>query len=451
MTPGLKQRFLQAAGWMVFGHVLGQLVRFASSLILTRLLAPELYGVMSVGYAIMTGLSMFSDLGLSAGAIRSTRGDDPRFLNVSWVVQIARGLVIALGALAAAAALKLTASAGWFPAHSVYADPLVPGLVAVISLFALVSGFESTKVWYARRHLEMAALTKIELLCQVATTGFQITWALIDPSIWTLAGGWIFGSLVRTTLSHLWLKGPSNKFEWDSAIFHEVFHFGKWVFLSSAFTFLLNGGDMLLLGGFLDTKTLGAYSIAVMLIGTLQVAVLKIVGYTVLPALGEVHRERPEQLQATIYRIRRPLDIVCLVPAGAMLVLGEPIVHLLYDDRYAAAGWMLGAMSLTLVLTRLDVFDQCLVAIGRVKLLSLLNGLRLIALYGLVPIGFHLYGAAGAVYAVAASALVNSAVILMAQARLNLLDLRQELVAIPLFAGGAAVGWALLSVVRAFT
>ena len=448
MQTGLKQRFLQAAGWMAIGHVLSLAIRLGSSLILTRLLAPELYGVMSVAYVVMSGLAMFSDLGLSQGAIQSRRGEEPKFLNVSWVVQIARGVVLSIGGLVIAAFLKLAGTQGWLPAHSVYAEPLVPSLVAVISVFAIVSGFESTKVWVARRRLSLGDLTKLELICQVATVLFQLGWALISPSVWTLAGGWVFGGMVRTSLSHFWLKGQRNRFEWDCEVFREVFSFGKWVTLSSAFSFMLTSGDTLLLGGLLDTKLMGSYALAMMLVGALQGAVIRLVGAAALPAFAEVYRERPERLKTTLYRIRQPLDILCLTVSGALMALGQLVVSTLYDDRYAAAGWMLSAMSLVLVSTRLSVFDQCLVATGRVKLLSLLNALRLITLYASVPIGYHLYGATGAVYAVAASQLVNSVAMLVAQARVGMLEIRREVVAIPLYAGGLALGYGMLAIVQ---
>lgn len=447
-TGGLKQRFMRAAGWTVIGHGLGQIIRLASSLVLTRLLAPELYGVMSVGYVVMTGLAMFSDIGLSSGAIQSRRGENPRFLNVSWVVQIGRGVIIALGSLVVAIALALMARMGWLPQHSVYADPQVPALVAVISLYALVAGFESTKVWWARRHLSLASITKIELSSQIATTLFQVAWAIVAPSIWTLAGGWIFGALLKTALTHFALPGPSNRFEWDRGMFREIIDFGKWTVLSSAFSFLLTSGDKLLLGGFLDTKAMGSYSIAFLLIGALQVAILKVVGFTVLPALSEVHRERPAEMRSTIYRIRRPLDVACLVFSGSLVVMGPSLVHLLYDVRYEAAGWMLSVLGLILVSTRLDVFDQCLIASGRVRLLSVLNGIRLVTLYTSVPLAYRLWGIQGAISAVAASALINASSILLMQSRLGLLDVRRELMAVPLFLAGLPLGWIVKTLIQ---
>jgi O-antigen/teichoic acid export membrane protein len=423
------------------GYAFGQALRLGSSLILTRLLAPDIYGVMAVGYMVVTALVLFSDIGLAAGAIQSRRGDDPTYLNVTWVVQIARGGVIMLAALGLAGALTLGWATSVLPAHSVYADPRIPGLLAVVSLYGLVSGFESTKVFVARRQLALARLTKIDLISQVIAMLFIIGWAFVAPSVWALAFGWVFGALVKTVLTHVALPGPANRLQWDSGAFRDVFHFGKWALLSSAFTFFLGSGDRLLLGTMLSATTMGFYSVALLLVNALQAGVTKIVGYVVLPALSEIARERPDELKATIYRIRRPLDLVCLTAAGTLVFLGDPIVRFLYDSRYAPAGWMLGVLGLTLVATRLDIFDQCLVALGRIRLLSALNATRLVALYTLVPLGYFLREVEGAVAAVALSALVNSSVVLALQARLKMIDLRKELLAVPVFGAGLLLGW----------
>ena len=188
---------------------------------------------------------------------------------------------------------------------------------------------------------------------------------------------------------------------------------------------------------------MGFYSIAFLLIGALQTAVLRVIGSAVLPALSERYREGPGEMKPLIYRIRAPLDAVCLLSAGALLMLGNTVVGFLYDSRYAPAGWMLSTLAVTLVATRLDVFDQCLIAMGRIRLLSVLNGVRLVSLYTAVPLAYMSFGARGAVVAVAASALVNASVVLMMQARVGLLNLRREMLAIPLFGLGMALGWVI--------
>lgn len=437
----LKKRFLGAAKWTLISHVLSQLVRFASSLVLTRLLAPDLYGVMAVGYLVITGLSMVSDIGLTGGAIRSKRGDEPAYLNVTWIVSIVRGALIMMFALALSGALSMDAGQAWLPADSVYRDARIPTLIAVVSLYSLIAGFESTRSVYARRHLELERLVKIDVACQITSTACILAWAWFSPTLWALAFGWIVSVAMKTTLSHLALPGPPNRFQWDQNAFHEVFDFGKWVFLSSTLTYLLVTGDRLLLGAYVNAETMGFYSIAVLLVGALRTAVQKITAHAALPALSEVARDRPEIFKATLYRIRRPLDIVCLFAAGALVYLGEPIVRILYDPRYAPAGWMLGLLGLSLVAVRLDVFEHGLIAMGRVKLLSSLNAARLLGLLALVPLGYHFAGTRGAIAGVAASFVVNAVVLLALQARMGLFEWRRELMALPEFAAGLGFGW----------
>jgi O-antigen/teichoic acid export membrane protein len=442
-TESLKQRFIRGSSWTLAGYALSQVIRLASSLILTRLLAPDIYGVMTIGYMVVTGLVMFSDIGLAQGAIQNRRGDDPTYLNVAWLVQIARGLLIGLLALAISAALASHGVAGLLPGHSVYADQRVPAMLAAVALLGPISGLESTKVFLARRQLALAQLVRIDLGAQLSGTLFTIAWAMVSPSIWALTLGWLFGALVKTILTHVRLPGPPNRLQWDRAAFGEVYHFGKWALLSSAFTFLLSSGDRLLFGALIDATELGLYSIAMLLLGAVQAAVGKVGGYAVLPALSEVARERASELKSTLYRIRWPLDVLCLLLAGALFFLSDAIVRLLYDARYAGAGWILGLVSITLVATRLDVFDQCLVAQSRIRALSALNAIRLVTLYTLLPAGFLVAGFRGAVAAVALSALVNSAFVLTLQSRAGLVDWTREAIAIPLLGAGFIIGWAL--------
>jgi O-antigen/teichoic acid export membrane protein len=445
---GLKQRFVRAAGWTVLSHGLSQVIRLGSNLVLTRLLAPDLYGVMSVGYVVMTGLWMFSDIGLSAGAVQNRRGNDAMFLNVTWVVQIGRGVVITLAALAFAVGIGWAQFAGWVPPQSVYADPKVPVLIALISAYGIITGFESTRTIWARRQLSLGRIARIDLSCQIATTIFQLVWALISPTVWALAGGWLFGAALRVVLTHAALPGPPNRFQWNREAFREVFDFGKWVFVSSSVSFFLSSGDRLLLAAFLDATTMGYYTVALLLTNALQEAIGRVVGIAVLPALAEVMRDKPSQLPSTLYRIRWPIDVACLLGAGMLFMLGDPIVHILYDSRYASAGWMLSVLALTLVATRLNVFDQCLLAMGRIRLLTALNVVRLIAMFALIPLGHAVAGVPGAVVAVVASALFSGGCLLVVQQRLGLLSVRRELLALPLFGAGLALGWVGAAVYR---
>jgi O-antigen/teichoic acid export membrane protein len=438
-----KTRFSQAAIWSLGGHALAQMLRFASNLILTRLLAPDMFGVMAVGYMVFSGLVMLSDLGASAFVTQSRNGDSPHVLNVVWVVQILRGVVVSLAALALAAWLEYWPPTSWLPAHSVYADPRLPSVIAVVSLYGLVSGFESTKSWLATRRLAVRTLTKIELASQVSTTLFIVCWAWISPSLWALAAGWVFGVLVRTVLSHLVLPGPSNRFEFDRAIFRDVFAFGKWALVSSPITFFVSSGDRLILGYLLDARVVGLYSIAMLLVSALKEAVSRILAGAAMPALAEIVRQRPEELRQALYRIRRPLDAACCVPAGMLFAMGPLVIRILYDHRYEDAGWMLSLLSLTLLALPYTLFESCLIAMGRVKRLSGLKASGFVILYSLLPAAYWGFGVKGAIAALPVVSLLYALLLLAMQARMKLLELKRELFIVLWFALGVTLGWTI--------
>src|SRR5947209_12532904 len=99
----LRRRVLNAGTWVFAGYVLSQVIRFGSNLLLTRLLVPEMFGVMAIAMVVIIGLAMFSDLGLGQSVVRSVRGSEPLFLNTAWVVQILRGMLLWLIALVVSA------------------------------------------------------------------------------------------------------------------------------------------------------------------------------------------------------------------------------------------------------------------------------------------------------------------------------------------------------------
>jgi O-antigen/teichoic acid export membrane protein len=90
----LKGRVLSAGVWSLVGFGLNYAIRLGSSLVMTRLLVPQMFGVMAIAQMVLMGLAMFSDVGLTQNIIQSRRGADPIFLNTAWSVQILRGLLL---------------------------------------------------------------------------------------------------------------------------------------------------------------------------------------------------------------------------------------------------------------------------------------------------------------------------------------------------------------------
>ena len=423
----LKKRVLRAGTWSLAGHGLSQAIRFGSNLLMTRLLVPDMFGVMAIASILAAGLALFSDLGLRQNIIQSKRGSDPAFLNTAWMIQIFRGIVLCFFYLSVGLLVFLADHMGMFPKNSAYADPRLPYVIAVLSCGFLIGGLQSTKLFEASRNLSLGHVTKIEITAQVAGLLVILGWVLVDRSIWALVAGNICSTLVMTLISHTWLPGIGNRWKWNNSAFREIIHFGKWMFLSSILGFLVSNGDRLMLGGLIDANILGVYVIAFAIFSSVGQLVEKIIDGVAFPALSEVIRERPADLKASYYRFHIIIASVAYFCSGILMFSGQSLIVLLYDHRYEQAGWMLEVLATALLITPFHLAINCLLALGLPKIFTQIIAVRGVALFVLVPLGFHLFGLPGALWALVASYSATLPVTLYHQIKYGFFDLWKTL------------------------
>ena len=67
----LKRRALRAGGWTALGWGLGNGMRLLSTLVMTRLLVPEMFGVMAVATMVSVIIALLTDLGIKQNIIQS--------------------------------------------------------------------------------------------------------------------------------------------------------------------------------------------------------------------------------------------------------------------------------------------------------------------------------------------------------------------------------------------
>jgi O-antigen/teichoic acid export membrane protein len=406
---------------------------------MTRLLVPEMYGVMSVAWVIMYGLQMFSDLGLRQSIVQHARGHESRFRGTAWAIQIIRGCLLWFIGLVVAAALHFGQSLQLMAPGTVYSNPLLPLVIAILPCAAFISGFESTKIALADRDLTLGRITRLEIFSQVVSVAFMIAWAWVDRSIWALVAGNVVSAIVRSVFSHLWLPGLPDKWAWDREVFQEIFRFGRWIFFSSILGFAVASGDRLLLGGLVSSTALGLYSIGFLIVDSINQVVSKLISSVSFPALSEIARGKPSELKRAYYQFRIPIDLFTLFAAGMMFTGGEALISLLYDNRYSAAGHIVQILSVSLILSRYGVAEMCCLALGKPGFLTGQIAARGIGLYALVPPAFHYFGFNGALWIIALNRVFSIVPVFYFKLRHGLLDMKKELIVLPsLLVGGVA-------------
>ncbi len=401
---GLRGRTIKAALWLAGSNIGSQLLRLFSNLILTRLLVPEAFGLVAAVNVLYFALVMFSDLGVWQSVVKRQGDIEHAFLGTAWSIQLLRGVLLAVIVLLLSLGLWLAAGQGFFAPDTVYADPRLPPMMAVFAICALVQGAESINLALAERALHGRLLARLELSCQLATMVVTVGLAWAFQSVWALLLGTVFGGILRTAMSHLWLPGERFRPRWERESAREILGFGKWIFVSSIIGFLAGHGEKLILAASLSAASFGVFSIAGNLLSAVIGVYSTLNGRVIFPSLSEALRSTDKNAVIRVYgRVQQMADLLLGGLAGVLLMAGHWLVWLLYDARYQDAGWMLQYLGLGLLAMRHQVVEQLMFARGQPAWVSANNALRAVALIVLIPLGLKLGGEQGAVLGVVLS------------------------------------------------
>jgi len=439
ISPGasLKGRALKGGAVALGGFGAAQSLRLISNLIMTRLLAPDAFGLMALVLSIEILIGMVSDLGLDASIVRSKKGDDPAFLATARTMQLVRSLLIALVMIAAAFALLPLAAAGVFPKESVYADPRLPLFMGVMALSVAVTGFSAMRVALHNRSLNLVPVIRLELGAQIVAIVATVAGALAGFGAYALAIGAVFSAGAKVIGSHLVLSGPPARFGFDRTHFREIFGYGKWLVLASTLGWLAQRGDQALFGWLFESTAFGLYAIATIWIFTGRNLVELVQRRVAYPALAELHRERAHDLTRVYRRMRLVYDIGCLGLFLAVVAFADVLVRLLYTDAYGDVSHYIRLLSVSLLLAPYRLLSSILLTGGDSRRFTIVSAAPGIALFVLAPLIFRWFGADAAIVFAALTPLLAVPFSWKYAAKFIKIDyLRESAMAVVAIAGG---------------
>ncbi len=326
-SDSIRDRALKGTAVSVATVGAGHVLRFGSNLVLTRLLFPEAFGLMALVQVVLSGLVLMSDVGLRVSVMQNPRGDDEDFLNTVWTMQVLRGVFLWLMTCALA-----------FPMAAFYDQPLLASILPVAGLSLLVSGFNTTNVLTAQRHMRIARYSWMTLIAQAAQIAAMTGLAYILQSVWALAIGTIFHSIIMLFLYQKYVPGIRNGFRYDPANMREIFSFGKFLFISTLATFAISQSDRAILGLAIPIDLLGIYGIAFTLATLPSTLSSSVAGSVVFPLYRMRHPSENPANRANLFRARRLVVSGTLALNVSMAMIAPWFVSLIYDDRYVLAG-----------------------------------------------------------------------------------------------------------------
>ncbi len=436
-TPPVTSKTLaRAASWEAGGQALSVFIRLGSNLILTRLLNPEIFGLMALLHGLAFVLALLSDVGIAQAVLVSRREDDD-FLNTAWTMHVVRGV-----------GLWLVSCVIAWPCGVLLSEPRLSWLLPIGSIATLLSGFMSVKPWLLRRRMRSSTIAKLELFDQVQSMIVLIVLAKLGFGLAAPVGGMLFSHCVRTILSYTSfypIEAPRARFMVEQNAKQEILNFGRWIFFSSCLTAVINKGDQLLLTRLVGATQLGIYQTALALAEVPDLLVGRVISGVLLPALARVKNSAPEHFAREYYAVRLWLDAVTQTAIGGLIGMSDWVIGLLYDDRYAGAGAMMRVLAIrTAIHVSSWLCETSLFAHGKTsagfRRNVFVSAFTLLAM----PIGHHLGGTQGLLWGTAIGRLMALPALWPAAHELGILRIHREL--LPLLWLGFGYGLGLFFV-----
>lgn len=233
------------------GNSVEQGIRFVRNMILTRLLAPEAFGLMAIILAVKMASESLTDIGIKYAVIQHPEGHDRNYINAAWWLALGRGVILYIIAFVSAPFIA-----------SFYQNAELVPLMYVAFLGIVFNGAMSTKAYVAIKQMEFkrwVILFNGGGLLGILTT---IVLAFIIKNVWALVIGLTIESASRLLLSFI-MCPFSPDFNFKKELTHDLFKFTKGILGLGILYFIFLRADIFVVGKLCSTTELGLYSMAV--------------------------------------------------------------------------------------------------------------------------------------------------------------------------------------------
>ncbi|MDB6099284.1 MAG: hypothetical protein JWN58_1987, partial [Gammaproteobacteria bacterium] len=231
----LSDRVAQGARWMAISQGSTQVLRFATNIVLARILVPADFGVVAIGLTVTMFLEQFRDLGTGATVIQSkdvTHSMLSSIFYLNAIMGIALGLAVAAGASHLAVALGPHGGA-----HS-QATQVLRAFAAI----AVITSGSNIHHALLRRNMRFRTVGKIAIASALANTLVSIILAASGAGVWSIVGGVAAGNALGAAMAWAlsgWRPGLSMRFR----ELEPIWKFAAFLFLTNILAFVLQQSD----------------------------------------------------------------------------------------------------------------------------------------------------------------------------------------------------------------
>jgi O-antigen/teichoic acid export membrane protein len=438
--PGIPENISKEAVrgtfWTYLSFASGKFLNFVTTLILTRLLVPEEFGVVAYCTIAIQYVDILNSAGIDSALI-ARREKVEEAANSAFIANILLG-IISFGAV-------------WSAAPSIAAffkEPQVTGLLRLLALALPISGLGLVPSTMILRGLKFRTKLIPDIVRSFSKGLISIVLAFSGYGAWSLIWGQLAGELAAMILYWV-LAGWRPTWKFDREATRDVATFGGHIILVEIAGQLRNNIDYIIVGRILGKTLLGIYTLAYRIPELAIRSFDRVVGGVSFPLLAQVQTER-ETLRNTYLGYIRYTSLFTFSIGAGIAIISAPFVH-----TFLSAEWQETALPMALIAIALAISSVGHIpgifykAIGRPDILNRLSMIKLPVIVAILwaATRWGIVGVAVGQIIFAIFAMIFDSIIVSYIIRFNIVDSIKAIVPASLCAGAMALTTTLAKVI----
>ncbi|MCM1139385.1 MAG: lipopolysaccharide biosynthesis protein [Muribaculum sp.] len=328
----LHKNIVNASKWSTITEIAAKLITPISSMILARLLAPEMFGVMVTVTMVISFAEIFTDAGFQKYLIQH-KFDSKDSLYESTNVAFWSNFVMSM-------AIWGIIIIFCQPIATLVGNPGRGDVIAISCVCIPLAAFSSIQMALFKRDLDFKTLFHIRIIGVLIPLVVTIPIALYNHSYWSLVIGMIalnvFNAIILTLKSN-W----KPKFSYRFKLFKEMFSFTSLSMIEAFAIWLTSYADIFIVGKLLDQYYLGLYRTSMITVGQIMALVTSATTPILFSALSKV-QDDDEHFRLIFFKFQKVVGLIVIPVGMGIFVFKSLITDVLLGSQWSQAAWLIG-------------------------------------------------------------------------------------------------------------
>lgn len=334
----LINKMVDATKWSTLSEIIAKLIIPITNMVLTRILAPEIFGIIATITMITSFADMLTDAGFQKYLIQhkfKTKRELFESANVAFITNFVMSCIM-WGIIA------------------VFNNELARGLgnegygfaLSIASLQLPITAISSIQMAIYKKNLNFKTLFVRRIVSILLPFFITIPLAFLGFEHWALIIGTLFGNIANAIILTIYSEWKPKLF-FKYSILREMFSFSSWSLIESLTVWLSSNIDTFIIGTMMTQYYLGLYKSSINMINSIMSIITMSITPVLISGISKL-QDNDEKYKKIFYDAQRMISWI-VFPLGVGIFLYRDLaVNIMFGKGWFEAADIIGVVALVI-------------------------------------------------------------------------------------------------------